>query len=261
MIIDTHTHVWSDDYERYPTPNGRKHSMPGSTEFLLETMAKHNVDHAVLVQFIAYWYDNSYIIDTMKQYPGKFAAIGLINWFEPGAPDRLEKLVKEHGFAGLRFHTYRAPNGPANWLGPQQRNVWKKAQELGSSFIIHAKPEHLPIVEPVIAAFPGVSVTLDHQGGIPRVEDPPHPMLQNLLAYAKYPNVVVKYSVAREKGREDYPYRDTFPMFRRIYDAFGPQRIMWGSNFPEVFDQTKGYEEVLDIFRKHLDFLSKNDLE
>ena len=116
MIVDTHLHVWSSDYDTYPMEGGRTSSEDGSVEFLNTKMAEAGVGKAVIVQPIHYLFDNTYVGDTLKRFPGKFAAIGLVNQFEPGAADRLETLVTEHGFSGLRIHLSR-PDHTSMWAG------------------------------------------------------------------------------------------------------------------------------------------------
>ncbi len=255
MIIDTHLHVWSDDVKRYPMTGGRSSDRKGSVELLNETMAEVGVDKAVIVQPIHYLYDNSYVIDTLKRFPGKFAAMGLVDRKAPDAPDQLERLVKEHGFSGLRIHLSR-PDDPSEWAAPNQYPIWERAGELGAGFISHGPANLLPALDPIIARFPNVPIALDHNGGAPRLEEPPYPLLQNVLNLAKYPNVYIKFTAHQEN--EPFPYRDTFPHFKRIYDVFGPQRLMWGTNFPGVMRDI-GYRPALEAFQKHMDFLTEED--
>ncbi len=85
MIIDPHLHVWSDDEARYPFPGGRPPEGGASVELLNETMANAGVDKAVIVQPKHYGFDNRYIADCLKRFPGKFAAVGLV---DPTAPTR-----------------------------------------------------------------------------------------------------------------------------------------------------------------------------
>jgi predicted TIM-barrel fold metal-dependent hydrolase len=259
MIIDAHLHVWSDDYEHYPFADGRTDAAPGSTELLIETMDAAGVDRAVIVQPIYYLYDNSYVADSLKRYPGKFDALGLLDRHAPDLVEQFEKLVVEDGFSGLRMHLGR-PDDPAEWAAPDQDPIWRKAEELGASFLSFGPAEKLPAVEPIIARFPGVKVVLDHIGGAPTDEEEPAPLLANVLKMAQYPNVYVKFTPQGHKSKEEYPFRDTFPAFRKIYDAFGPQRLMWGTDFPHVM-RGIGYVPALDIFREHMDFLTAEDKE
>ena len=255
MIVDTHLHVWSSDYETYPMHGGKTVAEDGSVELLNAKMDEAGVDKAVIVQPIHYLFDNRYVRDTLKRFPGKFAAIGLANQFETDAVDRLRALVTESGFSGLRIHLSR-PDHPSAWAGRDQDSIWEKAAELEASFISHGPSMMYPYIEPIIARHPQVPIALDHNGGAPRIEDPPYSGMQPVLDFAKYPNVYVK--LIPHKEREPYPYRDSHDAFKRIYDAFGPQRLMWGTNFPGVERETK-YKPALEMFQEHIDWLSADD--
>ena len=257
MIIDTHLHVWSSDYQKYPMDDGRTVDLDGSVEFLNSKMTDAGVDRAVIVQPIHYLFDNSYVSDTLKRFPGKFAAIGVVNQFEPGAAEKLEVLVKQHRFSGLRIHLSR-PDHPSMWAGPDQDVIWEKAAELGVGFISHGPSKLYPDIEQIIARHPNVPIALDHNGGVPRIEESPYPGLQPVMDLAKYPNVYVK--LIPHKEQEPFPYRDTHDCFKRIYDLLGPQRLMWGTNFPGVERET-GYAPCVEMFRDHIDWLSEVDKE
>ena len=75
-----------------------------------------------------------------------------------------------------------------------------------------------------------------------------------------YPNVYVKFTPQAGKANEDYPLADTHHIYERIYDTFGPQRLMWGTDFPHIF-RNIGYQNGLDLFREHLPFLTSEDQE
>ncbi len=259
MIIDAHLHVWTDDYAKYPFSDGRQAAEAGTAELLVETMETHGVDKAVIVQPIHYLYDNLYVADSLKRYPGKFAAIGLVDRHAPDAAEKLERLVTEQGFAGLRMHLGR-PDDPAEWAASDQDPIWRKAEELGASFLSFGPAALLPAIEPIVARFPGVKVALDHIGGAPTDEEAPAPLLGNVLNMAQYPNVYVKFSPQAHKSIKPFPFPDTFPTFQKLYDAFGPERLMWGTNFPGVL-QGVGYGPALELFRDHMDFLNAADKE
>ena len=70
MIIDTHLHVWSDDAERYPFAEGRTQVGGGAVELLNQTMDEVGVDKAVIVQPIYYLFDNRYVADCLRRFPG-----------------------------------------------------------------------------------------------------------------------------------------------------------------------------------------------
>jgi predicted TIM-barrel fold metal-dependent hydrolase len=84
--------------------------------------------------------------------------------------------------------------------------------------------------------------------------------LPMLLDLARFPRVFVKISHTWNVSKEDYPYRDTHAQVKRIYDAFGPERLMWGTDWPMV-EQKCGYAKALAIVRDELKFLTAEDKE
>ena len=259
MIIDTHLHVWSDDFSRYPFSDGRTTDQLGTVELLNQTMDEAGVDKAVIVQPIHYLYDNRYVAACVRRFPDKFAAVGLLDRTAPDVADQLERLVKEEGFCGLRLHLAK-PDDPSEWAAPDQDATWKRAESLGACMQVYGPASHLPAVEPIIRRFPKVTVVLDHIGGAPIDENPPYPLLNNVLRLAECPNVYVKFTPKGHKSKLPYPFEDTFATYRRIFDVFGPERVMWGTDFPGVL-RNIGYLPALDLFRTHLDFLTLEDKE
>jgi L-fuconolactonase len=257
MIIDPHLHVWNDDQEKFPygpsTPN-----QPGSVELLFETMASAGVDKAVIVQPIHYLFDNSYVADCIQRYPDKLTAQGLIDPTSPDAADQLERLALEQGFGGIRIHLSRYGDA-SNLAAANQNALWERARDLNLCFNLFGNgKDHAPI-EPIIARFPEVKVVVDHIGGAQVDEPDPKPILSNLLNWSQYPNVYVKISNIHTRSHEAYPFRDTFDIIKQVYDAYGPQRLMWGTDFPHIL-KTTGYQESLDLIRNELSF-TEEDLD
>lgn len=258
MIIDSHLHLWSDDEQRYPFATGSRPSIPGSVELLNETMGQAGVGKAVIVNPILYLYDNRYVADCLRRFPGKFAAVCLVNPEEPDAPDRLERLVKVDGLGGMRLHFSRQEN-PWVLAEEDQYPLWQRVQDLGVAFIALMKsPEQLPALENMVERFPGVKVVVDHMAFPDVQENHPYPIFSNLLRLARYPNVFVKVSNMPVVSRQPYPHPDTFPFVRLLYDAFGPQRLMWGSDWPLITNHCT-YSKALELVRDHLDFLTEED--
>ncbi len=264
MIIDSHLHVWSDDPERYPWA-GEGTAEAGTVALLLETMAKHGVDKACIVQPIHYLFDNRYVADCLSRYPTTFAGIAIMDRRAPDAVERLERLVSEDGFEGLRMHLGRADD-PAEWAAPGQDPIWGKAEELGACMLSFGPAAMQPAIEPIVARHEGVKVILDHLGGAAVYEEQPLPQLRKVLALARYPNVYVKLTPQAAQaalpgaGADRYPFPDQHAVYERIYDAFGPKRLLWGTDFPHIF-RNIGYRAALDLFRRHMPFLNAADHE
>ena len=261
MIIDSHLHVWSDDEHRYPSGEVAQPARGemASVELLGDHMSVAGVDKAVIVQPIHYLYDNRYVAECRVRCPGRFAGVALVDPKGPAAPFELECLVREQGFGGMRLHL-SLQTAPSDLATSDQDQLWRRVEELDVCFIILGKAEDLPAIEPIVGRFPGVKVVLDHLGGPPVGEERPYPLLSHVLRMAKYPNVYVKVSNMNRISQVPYPHIDTHEMVRRIYDAFGPERLMWGTDFPHVLN-AGGYVRALGLVRDELGFLNEDDKE
>jgi L-fuconolactonase len=261
MIVDSHVHAWSDDGQ-YPFEPSLKHNMSGSVELLNQTMAESGIDKAVIVQPIHYLYDNQYVRDCLRRFRGKFAGVALVNPKDPSAPDRLEELVKVDGFGGIRLHFSRQKD-PMVLTQEDQYPLWQRVQDLAATITVLVRGcEQLPIVEKMVKHFPEVKVVIDHMAFLDAREKSPYPTFSNLLRLAKYPNIFVKVSNLVLCSHEPYPHRDVFPFIRMLYSAFGPERLMWASDWPLVtVREVGGYLAALELVRSHIEFLSPSDRE
>jgi predicted TIM-barrel fold metal-dependent hydrolase len=136
---------------------------------------------------------------------------------------------------------------------------------------------HLPIAAEVAERHPNLTVILDHLG-IPQpptqdVDEPRFKALDEVVTLARHPNIAVKFSGAPGLSAEPYPFRDLWPQLLRYVEAFGPDRLMWGTDIsrydgrvgfhrrPEVPDDyhgKHGYAEALHFVRD-TDQLSESD--
>jgi predicted TIM-barrel fold metal-dependent hydrolase len=203
-------------------------------EHLLEEMQVHGIDKVVISHVCYYGLDNSYTGHCVKSHPDRFAGIGLLvgsGLHRPDYPEnpaRLERLIKQDGLVGLRLSPIRDPDKV--WLNdPVSYPLWKKAEQLGAVFNIFLVPQQLRQVGDMASRFPGVHVVIDHLAMID-IRRPDAEGIDELLALARHPNVYVRTSL-HNPSREQIPYRDTWPYLRRIYDRFGPQRMIYANFF------------------------------
>jgi len=259
-IVDSHLHVWSGDYATYPFVEGRAEAEPATGEMLIDTMDAVSVDAAVIVQPAHYLYDNRYVTDCLRRFPDRFAAVGLVDQQAPDAIDRLDELL-DAGFEGLRIHLASRVDDPAQWATPDQDALWRRMADAKASFCVFGPSKHLPAVESIIARHPDVRIVLDHLGGSPApTDDVEGHGLQLALGLAQYPQVSVKLTPQGHKSSEPYPHSDLFDLYRKYYDAYGPERLMWGTNYPGILKST-GYGPSLELFRDHLSFFSEAERE
>jgi len=226
---------------------------------LLEEMEAAGVDKAVLVQPSNYAYDNSYLADCLQRYPGRFAGVALLDPLDPQAPQLLEHLYLQDGIQGMRLYPIRDLR--STWLNdPITFPLWEKAGELGLPFICFIAPQQVPMLEVMLARFPEVKVVIDHMGRPNACEAPPYPLYQAVVRAGFYPNAYVKVSGLRGASQEDYPYRDAFKFVRMLYGSFGPERMMWATDFPHILKQP-GYQKILELVRREIPFFTSEDRE
>jgi L-fuconolactonase len=252
-VFDAHVHLWSHDRERYPMVPGRERPLEhlGDAELLVELMDAAGVAGALLVQTPWLGEDNRYFVDAMKRFPGRFAALG---WLEDplaaGAPDRVERQYVEDGFRGVRLHLTdeRVNAGVRDGLADP---LFKKTQQLGIPVqFLNRIPTHPTILE-VARQFPDLTIVVDHLGHPDPGESPHYASSEPFFELAEHGNVYAKVSNHVMHSRQPYPWSDLHDYQRRTIEAFGPRRLMWGSNWPMQVPSIT-YEERLTAVRDHL---------
>jgi predicted TIM-barrel fold metal-dependent hydrolase len=242
LVVDTHMHVWADDPRHYPFGHPYDKGFRGpphkaSLEMLIEDMDQHGCTHAVLVQVIYHGWDNRYVADCLRRYPERLRAHGLIDPTDPQVADKLRYWVQEHGLHGMRFspiYYQDGKHGGDGWLdAPQTHRLWRVAEELKAVFNFFIAPTQLPRLAKLVQAHEGVPVILDHLSQMDLGVEDPEPQIRALLAMAQYPNVWVKVSELSSVSKSKrYPFTDAFPVVKRVYEAFGPDRLLFGTGYP-----------------------------
>jgi predicted TIM-barrel fold metal-dependent hydrolase len=223
----------------------------------------------VLVQVIYHGWDNAYVADCVKRYPKRLRGHGLIDPADPKVAEKLEYWVKEQGLHGMRFspiYYLDGQHGGDGWLDAEETHrLWKKAAELKALFNFFIAPRQLPRLEKMARAHPDVPVIVDHLGRIDLRGDDPEADLRRLVALAGCPHVWVKVSELSSVTKSGtYPFADTFPYVKRVYEAFGPDRLLFGTGFPgaaRAAYMRPTLEEEIDLVRRELPFLTAADRE
>jgi L-fuconolactonase len=256
LLIDSHVHIWKHD-PAFPFAQGA-HPAPedASVETLLELMRVNGVDRTVLIQVIHYLWDNSYLADVLKRYPGRFRAVCRVNPEDPKAPDQLSRLTEEQGFHGVRISP--GAGGEGDWIRSSlMPPLWRRCVQLKVPMTILTPVTRLPDLVPLIERNPELIVVIDHMADCP-LDKPDH--LKLLTTLASYPRVFVKISHMWSVSKQAYPYRDTNEQVKLIYKSFGAKRLMWGTDWPICLKQLS-YREAVDLFRNYLDFIPREDHE
>ncbi|HDG1690935.1 TPA: amidohydrolase family protein [Kluyvera georgiana] len=256
LMIDSHVHVWKTD-PRYPYAKDRKAPPQDFTaEMLLSLMAANGVARTVIVQVIHYRWDNRYLADVLRQYPDKFQGICRVNPEDPAAPEHLARLTTDEGFRGVRLSPSDKADG--DWIrGSLMKPLWRQAADLKVPMTILAAPSRMPDLIPWIEQNPELTVVIDHMADSPLN----HPdELNKLLALARYPQVYVKISHMWSLSQQSYPYPDAAQQVKQVFDAFGAQRLMWGTDWPICLNKLS-YAQAVALYRDHLAWLTPKDRE
>jgi L-fuconolactonase len=252
-IIDPHVHVWKHD-RQYPFAEGANVPARDATPEMLQDLMKANgISRTVLIQVIHYRYDNSYLASVLKRYPEIFQGVCRVDPLDSAAPDHLSRLT-EQGFRGVRISP--AGNASGDWFnGPLMPPLWKRCHDLKVPMTVLAPIQRMPGVGILLEKLPELTLVIDHMADCP-VDQPAE--LENLIALKRYPNVFVKISHTWSISKQPYPWLDAQEHVKRLYGAFGPQRLMWATDWPIVEDRAN-YAQALSVVRDDMSFLNADD--
>ncbi len=261
-FIDVHVHVWTNDLERYPiAPGFTRNDMQPSTflpEDILRQARPSGVNRIVLIQMSYYKYDNSYMLDVIRRSPGVFRGVAVIDK-EGSHPDLVMRELKKRGVRGFRI-VAGGTRGAPSCQGEGFDKMFRCASEERLAMCPLIDPDALPALAKQCERFPDMPVAIDHLAHVGAQGRVLESEVQALCAMAKYPQVYVKVSAFYALGLKRPPHEDLGPLIRRVYEAYGPQRMMWGSDCPfQLVKET--YEDSISLIRDHLSFLSSGDKE
>ena len=245
-IVDSHVHVWKHD-PKYPFAAGAHVPARDATpETLLDLMKANGVSKTVIIQVIHYKYDNSYVADVLKQYPGMFQAVCRVDPLDPGAPDHLSRLTAQ-GFHGVRLSP--AADASGDWFrGPLMPPLWRRCGELKVPMTVLADIPRMPDVGKLLEKTPDLMVVVDHMADCP-VDQPAE--LDKLIALKRYPNVFVKISHTWSLSKQSYPWLDAQQHVKRLYDAYGPAAAHVGHGLADLGKQDHIRQGALCRSRRH----------
>ena len=254
LVVDAQVHIWNG-----ATPTNATHrQVPSYTaDDVLREMDEGGVNAAVIHP--PSWDPNSgaLAIEAAKQHPNRLSILGNFPLDKPESRDLIAGWKQQPGMLGLRF-TFLQPHqqswptdGTMDWL-------WPAAEEADIPVALMAG-NFLPVVGQVAEKHPGLKLIIDHlgrSGGLK--DDEAWANLGDLLALAKYPNVAVKATGAPSYSSEPYPFGNIHQYLRQLYDAFGPERLFWGTDITRM---PCPWSQCVTMFTDELPWLSESDKE
>jgi predicted TIM-barrel fold metal-dependent hydrolase len=259
-LVDAQVHVWEHDHPCRPWDPARRANRarllgagraaeeeePVPWPTMLSVMDGLGIRAALLVATSHYGWDNSYSLEAAARHPARFAVVGRLDPAAPDVTDRVEAWRAQPGAAGLRLLIMNAGQRDQARAGRFDL-LLRAAQRCGLPMSIFP-PGHLPEIAAIAMAHPELQVIVDHLGmaqpPLMEPDDPPLRQLPHLLALARHPNVAVKLTAVPVLSREPFPYKDLGPAVRQLIDAFGPERLMWGTDWQRVRPVLSAEESV-----------------
>ena len=250
MIIDAQVHAYERNHPGRPwaaTLHGPE-EVTGAD--MVAAMDAVGVDGALLVSpWTLYRYDPSYAVQVNAEHPGRFGLITPVDPRREDADDAVAQWAATEGAVGIRLML---------WGGAP-----KDAEDPGINRVLTAAARHhlpvcvmawnrLPQVGALAERHPEVQLVVDHLGLNQPFEPPPPPEpfadLPQLLDLAPLPNVAVKVSGACTLSHRPFPFDDLWEPLGRIFDAFGFDRCLWGTDWTRATALVT-YQDAVEAFR------------
>jgi predicted TIM-barrel fold metal-dependent hydrolase len=200
---------------------------------------------------------NDWALEVASRYPKRFAVVGRFDAKARDAKEQLAGWLEQKQMLGVRMSFHVKPfidwldDGSLDWF-------WAECDRL-SLPVMALVPGLADRLAPVLTRHPNLKLVIPHMAcPLDTKGAAAFAGIDKVLALARYPNVTVMVSSAPCFSNEAYPFLDLCPHLRRIYDAYGPRRMLWGADLSRL---SGSYSDCLDHFRYGLDFLSAQDKE
>ncbi|MFD5073762.1 amidohydrolase family protein [Streptomyces sp. NPDC058371] len=264
MTVDAHHHVWDLSVRDQDWITGPE-LQPLRRNFTvadLEPEARAaGVDRTVLVQTITVAEETPEFLALAQESPLVGGVVGWTDLTRPDVADELARLGELPGGAYLRGirHQVQGEPDPAWLLRPEVTRGLAAVAAAGLAYDLLVLPQQLPACAEIAAALPELTLVLDHLGKPPIASGELEPWAGGVRALAALPNTVCKLSgMVTEADLAKWTADDLRPYADTVLDAFGPGRLMFGSDWP-VCTLAATYGQVRDLADALTDGLSDHE--
>ena len=272
-VIDSHLHLFkanSKDYPRPVHPGLADEDREVLAKELIIKMEKAGVDKAIVVPLGP---EDHYLSELQEAYPGKFAAVGIYDADAPDPAKNLDRRIEKSSIQGIRIGFVDQEAGVND--DPEKYELFPLFQamaERGLKVWFYAEPAQVEMFDRVLERLPNLVAVFNHCGFMVSLDNlsidqhaRPHfdvsippPTLDLLERVGEKLNTYVHFSGQYAFSHEPYPHQDMAPVAQRLYKIFGPERMLWASDFPWILE-VPGYEEQLNLVDIMLPDLSKKE--
>jgi predicted TIM-barrel fold metal-dependent hydrolase len=256
MIIDSQVHAYEANTPKRPwasVPNWPAHV---TGDEMVAAMDKVGVDGAIFISaFSLYRFDGSYAVEVQRAHPGRLAIIKPLDADDPAVEEVVAEWKKVPGTVGIRIMLTKN----CGWVPGQHPGL----DRIARAAVRHDFPLNLHCWDnldngiALIDRHPDTRFILDHLG-IQQPHVPPAPAeraqwspwaaLPRVLDLAKRKNVVIKVSGACTLSKEPYPFPDIWEPLARVFDAWGIDRCLWGTDWTRAA-AVVDYAQAVEPFR------------
>jgi predicted TIM-barrel fold metal-dependent hydrolase len=249
-ILDSQVHAYERNYPGRPWAGVLHGPAEVTGEQLVAAMDAVGVDGAVLVSpFSMYRYEASYALQVYAAHPSRFRLVKPVDPTDPTVAETISGWAATEGTVGIRIML--------------RDEVSADPADPGLNRVLAAAAQHsLPVnllcwgrleqAAQLAARNPNTRLVIDHLGLQQPFEPPPPPEpfadLPKVLALAAHDNIAIKISGACTLSHEPFPYKDIWDPLGRIFDAFGFDRCMWGTDWTRAVALLT-YEQGVEAFR------------
>ena len=249
-IIDAQVHAYERDHPARPWTDALAGPDQVSGDDMVAAMDAVGVDGALLVSvFTMYRYDASYAVSVQAAHPDRFGLIKPVDPSDPGVVETIDDWAAQDGTVAIRIM--------------MNRDVSENADDPGINRVLDAAARHgLPVnllawgrleqAAKMAASKPDTSLVIDHLGlqqpFVPPAPPDPFADLPKVLDLAQYKNVAIKITGACTLSHAPDPYDDIWDPLGRIFDAFGIDRCLWGTDWTRTTNLLT-YSQGVEPFR------------
>jgi L-fuconolactonase len=260
LIVDAQVHIWGADTPERPWPKDRQtppqKPYPVTEDLILAGMDEAGVDRVVLVPPSWEGDRNDIACEAARLHPDRFAVMGRIPIEDSANRARLASWRSQPGMLGIRctfhaqVHRSLLETGKVEWL-------WQEAERLGLPIMVYV-PGSVPLIDAVAERHPGLRLVIDHLAIGGGKDEQAFARLPEVLRLARFPNVAVKASALPLMSSQPYPFANIHVYIRQVYDAFGPRRMSWGTDWTRL---PCPWRQAITLFTEELPWLSDADKE
>lgn len=249
-VVDAHHHVWDLAVRGQPWTAG---FAPLQRSFSLEDLRPHlaaaGVERTVVVQTLCVAAETPELLVLAQEAPEVAGVVGWVDLCSAEVPRAIAELQEAKGgrwLVGARHQVQEERD--SRWLcRPDVRRGLRALGEAGLAYDLLVLDHQLPAAVETATALGEVRFVLDHAGKPPIASGQFEPWREHLGALAQLPNVAVKLSgLVTEADTGSWTEEDLRPYVEAVLEAFGPERTMWGSDWP-VCLLAASYERWLSV--------------